>query len=103
MQVDDLDPLPPPASLAWLALLGLSSQSLGYLLISLSLSRLPAVLTSIILLSQPVATVVLAMVLLGEAPSPPQLGGVGLVIGGIAVATLSGGLARRAIGAPASS
>jgi drug/metabolite transporter (DMT)-like permease len=99
----DLAVPPSPESLAWLALLGLTSQSLGYLFISLSLPRLPAVLTSIILLSQPVATVVLAMVLLGEAPSPPQLAGVGLVIGGIAVATLSGGLARRAVGAPASS
>ena len=30
----------------------------------------------------------LAMVLLGEAPSPPQVLGVGLVIGGIALATV---------------
>jgi drug/metabolite transporter (DMT)-like permease len=84
----DLDPLPGPASLAWLALLGLTSQSLGYLLISISLSRLPAVLTSIILLAQPVMTVGLAIVLLHEAPSPAQIAGVVLVIGGIAVATL---------------
>ena len=48
----DLDLTPAPASLAWLALLGLTSQALGYLLISLSLTRLPAVLTSIILLAQ---------------------------------------------------
>ena len=84
----DLDPLPAPASLAWLAILGLTSQSLGYLLISLSLSRLPAVLTSMLLLAQPVMTVGLAMVLLHEAPSAAQLAGVALVIGGIAVATL---------------
>jgi drug/metabolite transporter (DMT)-like permease len=86
----DLDPVPAAASLAWLALLGVTSQSLGYLLISLSLPRLPAVVTSIILLTQPVATVLLSMVLLGEAPSPSQLAGVGLVIGGIALATLPG-------------
>jgi drug/metabolite transporter (DMT)-like permease len=84
----DLDPLPGPASLAWLALLGLTSQSLGYLLISISLSRLPAVLTSIILLVQPVMTVGLAIVLLHEAPSPAQIAGVVLVIGGIAIATI---------------
>jgi drug/metabolite transporter (DMT)-like permease len=84
----DLDPLPAPASLAWLALLGLTSQALGYLLISISLSRLPAVLTSIILLAQPVMTVGLGIVLLGERPSVNQLLGVALVIGGIAVATL---------------
>lgn len=86
----DLDLTPAPASLAWLALLGLTSQSAGYLLISLSLPRLPAVVTSIILLTQPVVSVILAMVLLGEAPSWLQLVGVALVVGGIAIATLSG-------------
>lgn len=90
----DLDPLPPATSLAWLALLGLTSQSLGYLLISLSLSRLPAVLTSIILLAQPVMTVGLSIVLLGEAPSASQLVGVALVVGGIAAATLGAAMAR---------
>lgn len=84
----DFDPLPAPASLAWLAVLGLTSQSLGYLLISLSLSRLPAVMTSMILLAQPVLTVALGIVLLREAPSATQLLGVTLVIGGIAVATI---------------
>ncbi len=38
-------------------MLGITSQFLGYLLISLSLPRLPAVVTSIILLAQPVVTV----------------------------------------------
>lgn len=84
----DLDLAPAPASLAWLAVLGLTSQSLGYLLISLSLSRLPAVLTSIILLAQPVMTVGLGIVLLHEAPTVSQLLGVALVIGGIGVATV---------------
>ena len=78
----------------WLLLYGLTSQSLGYLLISVSLPRLPAVVTSIILLAQPVATVVLAMVLLREAPSPLQLLGVALVVGGIAVATVPLGRLR---------
>jgi len=42
--------------------------------------------------------VALAMSLLGEAPSAAQLGGVGLVIGGIALATLPlRGLRRRAL------
>lgn len=95
----DLDPTPPLASLAWLAVLGVTSQSAGYILISISLPRLPAVMTSIILLAQPVMTVVLSMILLGEAPSATQLLGVGLVIGGIAAATvpitrIRAGLAR---------
>jgi drug/metabolite transporter (DMT)-like permease len=73
----------------WLIGYGLTSQSIGYLLISLSLPRLPAVLTSMILLSQPVATVALSIALLGEAPSLDQLLGVALVIGGIAFATIN--------------
>ncbi len=98
----DLDLTPGPASLGWLALLGITSQSAGYLLISISLPRLPAVVTSIILLAQPVMSVGLAMVLLGETPSAIQLLGVGLVIGGIAAATvplarLRDGLRRRSL------
>ncbi len=84
----DLDPTPALASLGWLAVLGVTSQSAGYLLISISLPRLPAVITSIILLAQPVMTVVLAVLLLGESPSVTQLLGVTLVIGGIAAATV---------------
>jgi drug/metabolite transporter (DMT)-like permease len=86
--VGDLDPAPPVASLGWLALLGLTSQSIGYLMISISLPRLPAVVTSIILLVQPVLTVGLGVVLLAERPSVAQLIGVALVVGGIAVATV---------------
>jgi drug/metabolite transporter (DMT)-like permease len=93
----DLDLLPAPASLGWLALLGLTSQSLGYLLISVSLSRLAAVVTSIILLTQPVMTVALSILLLGEAPSPTQLLGVAFVVGGIAAATFGAAATRLRI------
>jgi drug/metabolite transporter (DMT)-like permease len=75
-------------------MLGLTSQSIGYLLISISLPRLPAVVTSVILLAQPPTTVVLGIVLLGERPSVVQLLGVVLVIGGIAVATVPVGRMR---------
>jgi len=88
MPLGDLDVVPSWPAHGWLAIYGLTSQSLGYLLISVSLPRLPAVLTSIILLAQPVMTVGLAMVLLSEAPSIAQLLGVGLVVGGIAIATV---------------
>jgi len=67
----------------------------AYLLISISLPRLPAVTTSIILLAQPVAAVFLAMLLVAEAPSFAQLAGVGLVIGGIALATVPIARLRR--------
>jgi drug/metabolite transporter (DMT)-like permease len=88
LPLGDLDVVPAWPAHGWLALYGLTSQSLGYLLISVSLPRLPAVLTSMILVSQPVMTVGLAMVLLGESPSIFQLAGVGLVVGGIAIATV---------------
>ena len=86
--IGDLDLAPPLASLGWLAVLGVTSQSIGYLCISLALPRLPAVVTSIILLAQPVLTVGLSVVLLSERPSPAQLLGVVFVVGGIALATV---------------
>lgn len=92
----ELDAVPAWPSHGWLALVGITSQSIGYLLISLSLPRLPAALTSIILLAQPVATVLLARVLLAEQPSVAQLAGVALVVGGIAVATVPVGRLRDA-------
>jgi drug/metabolite transporter (DMT)-like permease len=85
---NDFDLTPPLASLFWLAMLGVTSQSIGYLCISISLPRLPAIITSIILLVQPVTTVGLSMILLGERPSALQLVGVALVVGGIAAATV---------------
>ncbi len=93
----DLDMTPGPESLFWLAMLGVTSQSIGYLCISISLPRLPAIITSIILLTQPVMTVGLSMVLLGERPSPAQLLGVALVIGGIALATVPVARLRDAV------
>ena len=69
-------------------LLAFTSQVAGYLLISFSLPRLPAVMTSLILMVQPVTTVFLGAALLGEAPSGFQLAGVGLVVGGLLVANL---------------
>jgi drug/metabolite transporter (DMT)-like permease len=98
----ELDPIPAWPSHFWLVLVGITSQSIGYLIISISLPRLPAALTSIILLAQPVATVVLARVLLDELPSIAQLIGVGLVVGGIAIATVPVGRLRdRMRAAPA--
>jgi drug/metabolite transporter (DMT)-like permease len=90
----ELDLVPSWPTHGWLVAYGVTSQSLGYLLVALSLPRLPAVLTSIILLAQPVATVVLGIVLLAEAPSVAQVAGVGLVVGGIAVATVPVGRLR---------
>jgi len=77
---------------AYLLALGILSQSVGYLLIQASLPRLPSVISSVLLLVQPVATMLLGALLLRELPSSAQLGGVVLVVGGIALAT---GMLRR--------
>jgi drug/metabolite transporter (DMT)-like permease len=79
--VDDLAPAWPSAG--WLVLLALSSQVLGWLLISVSLPRLPAALTSMILTIQPVGAVALGVVLLGEEPSALQLAGAACILSGL--------------------
>jgi len=96
--VDDLEPAWPSA--AWLVVLALSSQVVGWLLISVSLPRLPAALTSMILTIQPVGSVVLGIVLLGEAPSGVQLAGAALILSGLV--SLARGR-RRPLSAPAAS
>jgi drug/metabolite transporter (DMT)-like permease len=72
----------------WLLLLGLGVQVGGWLLISISLPRMDAALTSVLLTIQPVASVLLGMVLLAEAPSELQLVGVLAILSGLALATL---------------
>jgi len=53
------------------------------MLISSSLPRLPAALTSMILTVQPVGSVVLGIMLLGEAPTALQLGGAACILAGL--------------------
>jgi drug/metabolite transporter (DMT)-like permease len=84
----NIDWVPGLESQAWLVLLALSSQVLGWMLISVSLPRLPAVLTSILLMLQPVCTVMLGALLLDEAPSAVQLSGVAIVLAAVGFATL---------------
>ena len=86
--IGDVDWVPGLESQLWLVLLALSSQVLGWLLISVSLPRLPALVTSILLMLQPVSTVLLGALLLSEAPSALQLTGVAVVLAGVAVATV---------------
>ena len=85
----DLDWTPPLAAVGWLLLLALSSQVVGWLLISVSLPRLPAATTSLLLTLQPVGSVLFSMLLLDEEPSSAQLAGVALVLAAIVVATVS--------------
>jgi drug/metabolite transporter (DMT)-like permease len=74
-------------ALGWLALLALTSQVLGWMLISASLPRLPAGLLGALLLVQPVGAVALGALVLGQYPSLTQLCGVLIVVAGVLVAT----------------
>jgi drug/metabolite transporter (DMT)-like permease len=81
--IGDVDLLPSWPAHAWLVTLALTSQVLGWLLITVSLPRLPAALTSITLTIQPVGSVLLGVVLLGEDPTALQLAGVSLILAGL--------------------
>jgi drug/metabolite transporter (DMT)-like permease len=94
--VGDLDLTPSWAAQGWLVLLAVSSQVLGWLLISISLPRLPAVVTSVSLTLQPVCSVLLAAAILGESPSALQLVGAAGILSGLVIASLG----RRAAPLP---
>jgi drug/metabolite transporter (DMT)-like permease len=63
-------------------------------LISISLPRLPAALTSVMLTFQPVCSVLFAALLLDESPSALQLLGAACILAGLVVASLR---ARRVL------
>ncbi len=86
--VGDLDLLPSWPGHGWLVVLALSAQVGGGLLIAIALPRMAAVTTSVLLLTQPVMSVVMAMILVAETPSAFQLVGVLLVVLGVAVSTI---------------
>jgi drug/metabolite transporter (DMT)-like permease len=86
--VGDLDLTPSWAAIGWLILLALSSQVLGWLLITVSLPRLPAVITSVLLTLQPVCSVIFAALIVDESPSPLQLGGAACILAGLVTATV---------------
>jgi drug/metabolite transporter (DMT)-like permease len=88
LAIGDLDLLPSWPAHGWLLLLALSSQVLGWMLISFSLPRLPAALTSVLLTIQPVASVLLGVIIFAEAPSPLQFVGVIVVLGGVTLANV---------------
>jgi drug/metabolite transporter (DMT)-like permease len=72
----------------FLFVLAFTNQFVGWLLISVSLPRLPAALGSVVLTVQPVSSVVLAMLLVGEEPSAIQLLGGATIVAGLLLATV---------------
>jgi drug/metabolite transporter (DMT)-like permease len=83
LALGEADLVPSWPAHAWLITLALTSQVLGWLLITSSLPRLPAALTSVTLTIQPVGSVLLGVVLLGEEPSGLQLAGVACILAGL--------------------
>jgi drug/metabolite transporter (DMT)-like permease len=74
------------AALGWLALLALTSQVIGWLLITVAMPRLAAGMIGALLLIQPAGSVALSYLFLGERPSPLQLAGVVLMLAGVVIA-----------------
>jgi drug/metabolite transporter (DMT)-like permease len=71
----------------WLITLAITSQVMGWMLITISLPRLPAALTSLLLMIQPIGSMVLGALIFGESPSVLQLLGVLVVLGAVVYAT----------------
>jgi drug/metabolite transporter (DMT)-like permease len=82
----DIDFAPSWPEHGWLLLLALSSQVVGWLLITSSLPKLPAALTSVLLTLQPLTSLMLGIVLLGEEPTNLQVAGAALVLVGLLTA-----------------
>jgi drug/metabolite transporter (DMT)-like permease len=88
--IGDADLAPGWPGVGWLIVLALTSQVIGWLLITTSLPRLPAAITSLTLTIQPVCSVVLAALILGENPTALQLVGVAVVLAAVITATAPG-------------
>jgi drug/metabolite transporter (DMT)-like permease len=87
LALGELDFWPSASAQGWLLVLALSSQVLGWLLITVSLPRLPAVVTSVLLTLQPVCSVIFSAILLSENPSRLQLLGVAAILGDLLLAS----------------
>lgn len=94
LPLGEIDLLPSWPAHGYLVALAVSSQVVGWLLISVSLPRLPAALTSVVLTLQPLSSLLLAMLLLSEAPTGVQLLGAAAILAGLLLATIR----RRATG-----
>jgi drug/metabolite transporter (DMT)-like permease len=82
-----LHPLWP--ALGWLTMLGLVSQVAGWLLIVSSMPKLPSVVSSLMLLLQPAASLGLAALIIGERPTLLQILGAFLTCAGALAASLA--------------
>lgn len=77
-------------ALAWLAALALVSQVLGWLAISPALRTLPTLEVGVLLLLQPMLTVLWGALIFGERHTPWQWLGVAMLLAGVALAQSRG-------------
>lgn len=85
----------------WMLLYALGSQVVGWVLLASSIHRIPAALTSVALLLQPVLAMVWGGVLLGEPIGLPQWLGAAVALAGVVIAHRAVSLAASAEAAPA--
>jgi drug/metabolite transporter (DMT)-like permease len=78
------------STLGWLLVLAMTSQVVGWLLITKSLPGLPAWMIGVVLLIQPAGSVTLGYLVLAERPSMIQLAGVALMLTGVLIAVIRG-------------
>ena len=90
LHIQPIDFQPTWPNHGWILTLAIVGQVLGWLAISYSLPRLPAVYTSFILLIQPVLTIVWGVILLSELPSVQQFLGMILILSSIIGVTVYG-------------
>jgi drug/metabolite transporter (DMT)-like permease len=76
----ELDLTPDRRALAWLAVVAVSSQVVGWLLVAITSPRLASHVGAALLLLTPVGAVALSAVVLGERPTPLQLIGCALIL-----------------------
>ncbi|HEY5852899.1 MAG TPA: DMT family transporter [Aldersonia sp.] len=91
-----VDPTPGWPAFGWLALLAVTGQVVGWLLIGYALPRLASEVGATLLLMQPVLAVMLSILLVGERLAVAQFAGCGLVI--VAVWAVSRASSRPAVG-----
>ena len=85
----------PWRAFGWLVLLAVVVQIAGWLLITSSLPRLPAAVSSMLLLLQPALAMVLAAITLHQRPTAVQLIGAAIACGGVVAAAVTQGQGRR--------
>jgi len=82
-----IDLTPGWATIGWMALVALTGQILGWLLVALTTPHLPSHLGAVLLLLTPVGALTLGAIILGERPTPLQLTGCALILLGAYTAT----------------